>query len=65
MLPPCCRILHGFFPTYRDSPLPPKFDRILQVGDASGIQSPLRYARALRALCAWGRCEPWGNQLGG
>lgn len=37
------RILWGAFPTYRDSPLRPAFDRVLQVGDASGIQSPLRW----------------------
>ena len=37
------RILYGFFPTYRASPLKAGFDRILQVGDASGIQSPLSF----------------------
>lgn len=37
------RILFGFFPTYRNSPLKPGFDRVLQVGDASGIQSPLSF----------------------
>ena len=31
------------FPTYRDSPIQTPFDRILQVGDASGIQSPLSF----------------------
>ena len=36
------RILFGVFPTYRASPLAPQWDRVLQVGDASGIQSPLR-----------------------
>lgn len=35
------RVLFDFFPTYKDSPLPAGFDRILAVGDASGIQSPL------------------------
>lgn len=35
--------MFGFFPTYRDSPLPPGFDRLLQIGDASGIQSPLSF----------------------
>jgi len=35
------RVIFGIFPTYRDSPLPAAFDRILQVGDASGIQSPV------------------------
>jgi hypothetical protein len=37
------RILFGFFPTFRDSPLKPGFDRVLQVGDASGVQSPLSF----------------------
>lgn len=37
------RILYGCFPTYRSSPLQTPFDRVLQVGDASGIQSPLSF----------------------
>ena len=37
------RVLYGAFPTYRSSPLATPFDRILQVGDASGIQSPLSF----------------------
>jgi flavin-dependent dehydrogenase len=37
------RVLFGAFPTYKDSPLPPQFDRILAVGDASGVQSPLSF----------------------
>jgi hypothetical protein len=37
------RILYGLFPTYRDSPLESKFSRIVAVGDASGIQSPLSF----------------------
>lgn len=38
------RALFGYFPSYaRDAPLPPAFDRILQIGDASGIQSPLSF----------------------
>jgi hypothetical protein len=37
------RLLFGVFPTYRDSPLKPGFDRVLQVGDASGVQSPLSF----------------------
>jgi len=37
------RVLFGCFPTYRDSPLRPGMDRLLQVGDASGIQSPLSF----------------------
>jgi hypothetical protein len=32
------RVLYGVFGTYKDSPLAPSFDRVLQVGDASGIQ---------------------------
>ena len=37
------RILFGFFPTYRDSPLRPPAARVLQIGDASGVQSPLSF----------------------
>jgi flavin-dependent dehydrogenase len=37
------RILFGLFPTYRDAPLAPQWDRILQVGDAGGLQSPLSF----------------------
>ena len=37
------RVLFGVFPSYRDSPLKPSFNRIVQVGDASGIQSPLSF----------------------
>ncbi|CAM6027860.1 unnamed protein product [Sphagnum balticum] len=37
------RVLFGCFPTYRSSPLPAAFDRVLQVGDASGIQSPISF----------------------
>ncbi|XP_058081340.1 uncharacterized protein LOC131229406 isoform X3 [Magnolia sinica] len=37
------RVIFGIFPTYRDSPLPAAFNRILQVGDASGIQSPVSF----------------------
>jgi hypothetical protein len=37
------RILFGCFPTYRDSPLKPKWSRLLAVGDASGVQSPLSF----------------------
>ncbi|XP_022135885.1 uncharacterized protein LOC111007725 [Momordica charantia] len=37
------RIIYGIFPTYRDSPLPAAFDRVLQFGDASGIQSPVSF----------------------
>lgn len=37
------RVLFAYFPTYRDSPLKPGWDRILAVGDASGIQSPLSF----------------------
>ena len=37
------RILFGCFPTYCDSPLKPKWSRLLAVCDASGIQSPLSF----------------------
>lgn len=37
------RALFGFFPTYKDSPIHPKFDRIIHVGDAGGLQSPLSF----------------------
>jgi len=37
------RILYGMFPTYRNSPIQSTYNRILQVGDASGIQSPLSF----------------------
>eukprot|EP00980_Cylindrotheca_fusiformis_P029466 scaffold23479_cov143-Cylindrotheca_fusiformis.AAC.16 len=37
------RVLFAFFPTYRDSPLKPEWSRVLAVGDASGIQSPLSF----------------------
>ena len=37
------RVLFAFFPTYRDSPLKPQWSRVLAVGDASGIQSPLSF----------------------
>lgn len=37
------RVLFAYFPTYRESPLKPQFNRLLAVGDASGIQSPLSF----------------------
>ncbi|CAI9090056.1 OLC1v1024745C1 [Oldenlandia corymbosa var. corymbosa] len=37
------RVIFGIFPTYCDSPLPAAFNRILQFGDASGIQSPVSF----------------------
>lgn len=37
------RVLFGYFPTYRDSPLQARWDRITQIGDASGMQSPLSF----------------------
>ncbi|WP_019502770.1 FAD-dependent oxidoreductase [Pseudanabaena sp. PCC 6802] len=37
------RALFGFFPSYRASPLQTAWDRILQVGDSSGSQSPLSF----------------------
>ncbi|XP_076928276.1 uncharacterized protein LOC143594970 [Bidens hawaiensis] len=37
------RVIYGIFPTFHDSPLPAAFNRILQFGDASGIQSPVSF----------------------
>ncbi len=37
------RVLYGFFPSYKRSPLQTQWDRILQVGDSSGSQSPLSF----------------------
>ncbi|MED6170536.1 hypothetical protein PIB30_031995 [Stylosanthes scabra] len=37
------RVIYGIFPTYRESPLPAAFNRVLQFGDASGIQSPVSF----------------------
>eukprot|EP00904_Undaria_pinnatifida_P002243 jgi/Undpi1/12019/HiC_scaffold_4.g01718.m1 len=37
------RVLFGFFPTYKNSPLPAAWDRVCQIGDASGMQSPLSF----------------------
>ncbi|CAK9139620.1 unnamed protein product [Ilex paraguariensis] len=37
------RVIFGIFPTYCDSPLPASFNRVLQFGDASGIQSPVSF----------------------
>eukprot|EP00549_Striatella_unipunctata_P022022 CAMPEP_0118699942 /NCGR_PEP_ID=MMETSP0800-20121206/16243_1 /TAXON_ID=210618 ORGANISM="Striatella unipunctata, Strain CCMP2910" /NCGR_SAMPLE_ID=MMETSP0800 /ASSEMBLY_ACC=CAM_ASM_000638 /LENGTH=1167 /DNA_ID=CAMNT_0006600343 /DNA_START=1 /DNA_END=3505 /DNA_ORIENTATION=+ len=37
------RVLFAFFPTFKDSPLQTQFSRVLAVGDASGIQSPLSF----------------------
>lgn len=33
------RVLYGFFPSYARSPLPPQWDRVVQIGDASGLQA--------------------------
>ncbi|XP_078439732.1 lycopene beta/epsilon cyclase protein [Wolffia australiana] len=37
------RVIFGIFPTYRDSPVPAAFNRVIQIGDASGIQSPVSF----------------------
>jgi lycopene cyclase CruP len=37
------RALFGFFPSYRNSPLQPFCDRLLAIGDSSGLQSPLSF----------------------
>lgn len=44
------RALCASFLAYRDSPLASAFDRVLQVGDAAGIQSPLSFG-GFAALC--------------
>jgi hypothetical protein len=36
-------VLFGIFPTFRASPLRSGWDRVVQMGDASGIQSPLSF----------------------
>lgn len=37
------RLLMGFFPAYQKSPLQTPWSRVLQVGDSSGLQSPLSF----------------------
>jgi lycopene cyclase CruP len=37
------RALYGFFPAYKQSPLPIAWPRVLQVGDSAGSQSPLSF----------------------
>ncbi|PNH00987.1 hypothetical protein TSOC_013148, partial [Tetrabaena socialis] len=37
------RVLFGFFPTFKDTPLRPAFDRVVHIGDAGGLQSPLSF----------------------
>ncbi len=37
------RVLFGFFPSYKQNPLQTPWARILQVGDSSGMQSPLSF----------------------
>jgi lycopene cyclase CruP len=37
------RMLFGFFPSYIRNPLQPAWDRVLHVGDSSGMQSPLSF----------------------
>lgn len=37
------RVLFGFFPSYKQNPLQTPWSRILQVGDSSGMQSPLSF----------------------
>lgn len=53
------RVLFGCFFTYRDSPLRPRFDRILQVGDAAGLQSPLSFGEALPCGGWWVKWVGW------
>ena len=49
------RVLFGYFPTYRDSPLPAAWDRVTQIGDASGMQSPLSFGGLAALLRHIGR----------
>ena len=49
------RVLFGYFPTYRDSPLPARWDRVTQIGDASGMQSPLSFGGLAALLRHIGR----------
>lgn len=37
------RVLFGLFVSYKDSPLPVTFDRVIHIGDAGGLQSPLSF----------------------
>jgi len=37
------RVLFGFFPSYKDSPIRMPWNRILPVGDSSGAQSPVSF----------------------
>jgi lycopene cyclase CruP len=37
------RFLFGFFPAYRQSPLPIPFERLLAIGDSNGGQSPVSF----------------------
>jgi lycopene cyclase CruP len=37
------RMLMGFFPAFQNSPLQTPWSRVLQVGDSSGMQSPLSF----------------------
>ena len=37
------RAVFGVFPTFRDSPLAPPWPRLVAVGDASGVQSPVSF----------------------
>ena len=37
------RVLFGLFVSYKDSPLPVSFDRVMAIGDAGGLQSPLSF----------------------
>ena len=39
----CQRVLFGFFPAYRQSPLTLPWPRILAVGDSAGAQSPISF----------------------
>ena len=47
------RVLFGVFPSHRASPLAPSWDRVLHVGDAAGVASPLSFG-GLGALARHG-----------
>lgn len=37
------RVLYDYFPAYRDSPMKPQYSRVLSVGEAAGLQSPISF----------------------
>lgn len=50
------RLLFGGFPCYPDaSPLPPAFDRVMQIGDAAAMQPPLSFGGFGSMVSVWPR----------